>query len=306
MPRSESPVDADRALSLSLLHYIVLYFAYGSNLDADSWVQWCEAKGYDPQSIEPLGGAWLPDYEPVFHYQSSLRKSGALDVRPRKGTATPGALFRVHDWSGLDAKEGLSGRYYQRIEVIALTDDGHAHPAVTYSVCDERLGSFVPPAPGYQETVLRGLSQFGHGHDQFLAAARGESLGSTTTAIFAYGTLMRGERSHDRVAERLRRTHHPARVSGASLVRIDWYPGLVLNADGVVHGEVFEIDDIGAALDELDPYEDFAGYGHDDSLYRRSLVRTHTNGGTLLAWTYVFLGDAGGLPVIASGRWSDA
>ncbi|MDH3625610.1 MAG: gamma-glutamylcyclotransferase [Myxococcales bacterium] len=293
-------------MTLPLLHYVVLYFAYGSNLDADSWVQWCEAKGYDPDSIEPLGRAWLPDYEPVFHYQSSLRKSGALDVRPRKGSATPGALFRVHDWSGLDAKEGLSGRYYRRIEVVTLTDDGQAHPAVTYSVCDERLGSFVPPAPEYQRIVTRGLSRFGHGHDQFLAAARGESSASTTTAIFAYGTLMRGERSHDRVARRLRRTHHPARVSGASLVRIDWYPGLVLNAQGVVHGEVFEVDDIGAALDELDPYEDFAGYGHDDSLYRRSLVRTHTNGGALLAWTYVFLGDAAGLPVIASGRWSNA
>ena len=293
------------ALALSLLHYIVFYFAYGSNLDADNWVQWCEAKGYDPQSLEPLGRAWLPDYEPVFHYQSRLRKGGALDVRPRKGTATPGALFRVHDWTALDAKEGLSGRYYRRFEVVALTDDGHAHPAVTYCVCDERLGSFVPPGPEYQEIVTRGLSRFGHGHDQFLAAACGESSPSVTTAIFAYGTLMHGERSHERVAQRLRRTHRPARVSGATLVRIDWYPGLVLNAEGVVHGELFEIDDIGAALDELDSYEDFAGYRDDGSLYRRSLVRTHTNGGAMLAWTYVFLGDAEDLPVIASGRWTD-
>lgn len=284
----------------------MLYFAYGSNLDAENWARWCEAKGYDPASVEPLSRAWLPDYEPVFRYQSRLRKGGALDVRPRKGTATPGALFRVHDWAGLDAKEGLSGGYYRRAEVLALTDDGHAHPAVTYCVCDERLGSFVPPGPEYREVVMRGLSRLEHRHDQFLAAARGASSPSVANSVFAYGTLMRGERNHDLVALRLRSTNDPARVGGASLVRIDWYPGLVLSAEGVVHGELFELDDIGAALDELDPYEDFGGYRDADSLYRRSLVRAHTNGGAVLAWTYVFLGDADGLPVIASGRWSGA
>jgi gamma-glutamylcyclotransferase (GGCT)/AIG2-like uncharacterized protein YtfP len=189
---------------------------------------------------------------------------------------------------------------------LALTDDGHAHLAVTYCVCVERVGSFVPPGLEYREIVTRGLSRFEHGHDQFLAAACRESAPSVVNSVFAYGTLMRGERSHDLVALRLQTTHNPARVSGASLVRIDWYPGLVLSAEGVVHGELFELDDVGAALDELDSYEDFDGYRNGDSLYRRSLVRAHTNGGAVLAWTYVFLGDADGLPVIASGRWSGA
>ena len=294
------------APALTLLHYDVLYFAYGSNLDADNWVQWCEAEGYDPGSIEPLGRAWLPDYEPVFHYQSRLRKGGALDVRPRKGATTPGALFRVHDWTGLDAKEGLSGAYYRRVEVTALTQDGHAHAAITYCVCNERVGSFVPPGAEYQEIVTRGLCRFGHAPDQFLAAAGGQPSPATPRAIFAYGTLMRGEQSHDLIAPRLRGAHHPARITGASLIRIDWYPGLVLSKDGVVHGDLFELDDVSAALDELDPYEDFTGYGDADSLYRRSLVRAHTNGGAVLAWTYVFLGGADGFPVIESGRWSDA
>ena len=48
----------------------MLYFAYGSNLDAENWALWCETKGYDSVSIEPLGPAWLPDHELVFHYQS--------------------------------------------------------------------------------------------------------------------------------------------------------------------------------------------------------------------------------------------
>jgi gamma-glutamylcyclotransferase (GGCT)/AIG2-like uncharacterized protein YtfP len=284
----------------------VLYFAYGSNLDEENWALWCDKKGYDRASIEPLGAAWLPDHELVFHYQSRLRRGGALDVRQRHGTAIPGALFRVHDWEGLDAKEGVSGGYYRRLAVTALTDDGRAHPATTYCVCDERIVDFVAPGPEYREMVTRGLSRFGHGHDGFLTAASGASVAPSPTTIFAYGTLMSGERSHDLLEPRVQRSHGSAYITGASLIHIDWYPGLVLSESGAVYGEVFEVDDVAATLQELDPYEDFAGYESDDSLYRRSLINTLTNSGAMLAWTYIFLGDADAFPLIPSGRWSGA
>ena len=288
------------------LHYAVLYFAYGSNLDEENWALWCRDKGFDVASIEPLGPAWLPDHELVFHYQSRLRRGGALDVQARHGTAIPGALFRVHDWDGLDAKEGVSGGYYRRIVVTALTDDGRAHRATTYCVCDARIGGFVAPGPEYAEMVMRGLSRFGHAHEGFLAAASGAGAASTPSRIFAYGTLMRGERSHALLAKRVRNVHEPAQVSGASMVHIDWYPGLVLDDGGTVFGEVYEIDDIAAALAELDPYEDFAGYSRADSLYRRSLVRAAANGASMLAWTYIYLGERDGFPAVPSGRWKGA
>ncbi len=284
----------------------MLYFAYGSNLDAESWRLWCKAKGHDPASIEPLGPAWLPDHELVFRYESTLRKSGALDVRPRHGTSIQGALFRVHDWAPLDTKEGVSGGYYQRMAVTALTDDGHAHASFTYRVCDARVGSFVPPGPEYRDTVMRGLSHFGHDHDAFLAVASGAPAPSAPAALFAYGTLMRGERSHALLAPRVRRTHPAARVTGASLVHIDWYPGLVLRDGGSVYGEVHELDDPSTVLLELDEYEDFAGYHAEGSMYRRSLVRAVTAAGPLLTWTYVYLGDAEAFPAIVSGRWPGA
>ena len=284
----------------------MLYFAYGSNLDAENWALWCEKKGHDPASIEPLGPAWLPDHELVFHYQSRLRKGGALDVRPRHGTAIPGALFRVRDWEGLDAKEGVSGGYYRRIAVTALTGDGKAHPATTYCVCDERVCDFVAPGPEYREMVTRGLSRFGQRHDGFLAAALGESAPPSPTAIFAYGTLMQGRHSHDLLAPRVRHAHGSAHVVGASLIHIDWYPGLVLSDEGSVHGELYELDDITATLAELDSYEDFSGYDDGGSLYRRSLVNAVTAGGSTLAWTYIYLGDADAFPLIPSGRWTGA
>ncbi len=281
----------------------MLYFAYGSNLDAENWSAWCETKGYDPASIEPLGPAWLPDHELVFHYQSRLRKGGALDVRPRQGTSIPGALFRVRDWAGLDAKEGVSGSFYRRTEVTALTDDGHAHAATTYCVCDARVGAFVAPGAAYREMVIRGRARFGHAHDDFLAVASGDPAPAVPSAVFTYGTLMRGERSHSLLAPRVRHTHPSALVEGASLIHIDWYPGLVLRNGATVHGEVHELDDLPSMLQELDEYEDFAGYQTNGSLYRRSLVRARTAAGALLAWTYVFLGDADAFPAIPSGRW---
>jgi gamma-glutamylcyclotransferase (GGCT)/AIG2-like uncharacterized protein YtfP len=284
----------------------VLYFAYGSNLDDENWVLWCDKRGCDPASIEPLGPAWLPDHELVFRYKSRLRDGGALDVRPRHGTAIPGALFRVHDWQGLDAKEGVSGGYYRRIAVTALTDDGRAHSAATYCVCDERVRDFVAPQAEYRQIVTRGLSRFGHGHDGFLAAAKGAPASPCPTAIFAYGTLMSGERSHDMLASRVRRSHGSAQVIGASLIHIDWYPGLILTDEGSVHGELYEIEDVAATLQEFDSYEDFSGYDSERSLYRRALVSAVTTGGSMLAWTYIYLGDADAFPLIPSGRWSGA
>jgi gamma-glutamylcyclotransferase (GGCT)/AIG2-like uncharacterized protein YtfP len=283
----------------------VLYFAYGSNLDSENWEAWCNAKGYDSASIEPLGRAWLPEHELVFHYRSRLRKSGTLDVRPRHGTSIPGALFRVHDWAGLDAKEGVSGGYYRRLSVTALTDDGRAHPATTYTVCDARVEGFVAPEAEYREIVTRGLSRFGHGCDGFLAAAAGVSPPAEPNKIFAYGTLMRGERGHGLLKPRVRLAHGPAQVVGASLVRIDWYPGLVLSDGGVVHGELYEVDEVDSVLHELDAYEDFAGYGRTDSLYRRSLVSVRIGGRSVVAWTYIFLGDPAAFSLISSGSWTD-
>lgn len=289
-----------------VLDFGVLYFAYGSNLDFENWTTWCANKGHDPGSIEALGPAWLPDYELVFRYQPRLRKGGALDVRRRLGSAIPGALFRVHDWEGLDAKEGVSGGYYRRICVTTLTDDGRAHSATTYCVCDERLGPFVPPGPEYKEIVTRGLSRFGHGHDGFLASVGGVSATPQPATIFTYGTLMKRGCNHDLLAPHVRCAHGDARVTGASLVQIDWYPGLVLSDGGSAHGELYEVDDVAATLEKLDAYEDFMGYERDDSLYRRSLISAVVAGGSVLAWTYVFLGDAAEFPPVSAGRWSGA
>ena len=117
---------------------------------------------------------------------------------------------------------------------------------------------------------------------------------------------MSGERSHDLLAPRVRHAHSAAYVTGASLIHIDWYPGLVLTEAGSVYGELYEIDDVAATLEVFDSYEDFSGYDGEGSLYRRSLVSAVTAGGSMLAWTYIYLGDPDPFPVIPSGRWTGA
>lgn len=282
----------------------MFHFAYGSNLDATNWTLWCERRGYDPESIEPIGRAWLPDFEPVFHYRSRLREGGTLDVRPRRGTATPGALFRVRDWTGLDAKEGVAGGYYERIGVTALTEDGQAHDAITYRVCADRVRGFIAPEGEYLRIVQRGLSRFGHSHDQLLAVARGAGAAPAPDALFAYGTLMQGRGGHELIEPHLCGTAARAFVERAGLVRIDWYPGMVRRDKGSVFGELFQLRESAAAFGRLDEYEDFHGYDRPESLFRRSLVRVRTDDGEALAWTYIYTGRIDGLPPIESGHWT--
>ena len=72
------------------------HFGYGSNLNWDDWKKWCNERGKDPNSlkVEP-GTFFLPDYELDFHYYSSGRDGGALDVVKLRGHAVAGKLFKV-------------------------------------------------------------------------------------------------------------------------------------------------------------------------------------------------------------------
>lgn len=278
----------------------MLYFAYGSNLDEQNWAEWCASTDHDPSSIEPIGPAWLPDHEVVFHYRSRLRHGGALDVCPRLGAATPGALFRVNDWAALDAKEGAAGGYYERVSAVVLTEDGHAHDAYTYRVCESRIVSHVAPSEAYLQLCVRGLSRFRHSDAHLDAAARGEPVPQVVNDVFVYGSLM-----HEKSANHLMQGHQAlerAHIEGMQLVRIDWYPGIV-PGNATVRGEKYFYESTQPVLHTLDEYEDFAGYGRADSLYRRSLVRAHAPGGSALCWTYVYLGEVDASCFIDSGDW---
>jgi len=100
------------------------------------------------------------------------------------------------------------------------------------------------------------------------------------TLVFVYGTLREGSSNHFRLGEAP--FVKSAWILGR-LYRIDWYPGMVLDEEGVpVRGEIYEIER--ELLRELDIFE-----GNE---YERLKVRVHVQGGgDLKVWLYEYCGE---------------
>jgi gamma-glutamylcyclotransferase (GGCT)/AIG2-like uncharacterized protein YtfP len=284
----------------------MLYFAYGSNLHREDFARWCAERGHRA-TLHAVSSAWLPDFEAVFHYASRARGGGALDVRRRRGSAVPGVLFEVDagGWAALDAKEGAPHRYEAR-DVVVLAPSGEEVRARTYVVSDaHRQAVHVPPTAAYVTLVCEGLASHGLPDAHVRAASRALVVPTWPSALFVYGTLLRGELRHPYVAR-----HRPTRIAEGSvhgkLLHLGEYPGLVPCArGGRVRGELVELEDVSASLGELDEVEEFVGYGEAGSLYRRVLieVREDASARRTLAWTYRYVATSDGLPEISSGDW---
>lgn len=286
----------------------MLYFAYGSNLDTRDRQSWCARNGVDDFLPEASGVGYLPDMEPVFHYRSSVRGGGALDVRGRRGQLTPGGLFEVdaRAWELLDRKERAPD-YYRRRPVQVLTDCGKLLPAVTYEVVPERTEGFVSPTSEYVETVRLGLKDLGLTDVLLSAVARGDSpVPWLVDGVFVYGTLMQGECRHTSLQEDSQvLCALPAGTRGR-LLDLGAFPGLIpaVRQGEQVLGEYYQVADIGRTLGILDEIEEFRGYGVVGSLYTRVLARVDVGAGVpQMAWTYHLTEIPATVSVIQSGSW---
>ena len=119
--------------------------------------------------------------------------------------------------------------------------------------------------------------------------------------IFVYGALRKGA-SND---WRMKDAHWmgPAEVKG-TLVKVDWYPGLVLGGEHVVKGEVFEV-----GPDLLKELDEFEGIGLEDERkgeYHRIKTEVIFEEEPLSVWIYEWLKGVEGYPVVESGDWLDA
>mgnify|MGYP000435628716 CR=1 FL=1 len=85
--------------------------------------------------------------------------------------------------------------------------------------------------------------------------------------LFVYGTLLSGlERSY--VLDGSIFISEATAI--AKLYNLGDYPG-IKNGDGIVHGELYDVDDI--TLEELDQIEGFDSNNFNNSLYLRSEIR---------------------------------
>ena len=117
--------------------------------------------------------------------------------------------------------------------------------------------------------------------------------------VFVYGTLRRGGSNAFRMdgAEFV----GPATVAG-NLYRISWYPGLVLDDDGRVTGEIYRVG--AEQLRALDEFEGLAAGEIEGSEYRR--VRVEANAGdheVMEVWVYEWKGAFNEDERIQSGDW---
>jgi gamma-glutamylcyclotransferase (GGCT)/AIG2-like uncharacterized protein YtfP len=286
----------------------MLYFGYGSNLCALDLSGWCRERGLDPVRLTRVRPGFLPDRRLAFTHRSTTRGGGVLDIPLARGASVAGVLFDVPSDDAiatLDRKES-EGHAYQRIETVALTEDGAQVPTFTYEVVPTRREPFVPPAPGYLAGVRRGYESHGLATLPLEAAARGHSHPGPVAGLFVYGTLRRGDERHPVLLRHGASGGEPAATAG-SLLDLGPYPGLVVDGPKrSVAGELYVAPDPDALFAELDAIETFRGFGVPGSLYRRAIVSvTESNFGSTLAWTYVYDGPRHGSRVIASGDWRE-
>ena len=97
------------------------------------------------------------------------------------------------------------------------------------------------------------------------------------------------------------RSQQKASVRG-KLHHLGGYPGMKLG-DGVVQGQLMELEKVEACLERMDSIEGFLGFDRKDSLFDRTIVRVQTEHDIVWAWTYIYAGNVVDDSIIEHGRW---
>lgn len=280
-----------------------LYFGYGSNLDWNDWVRYCEKNNASPDGLKEREPGWLIGHHLKFHYYSNGRKGGAADVVPINDYhATPGALFDVDEdaWSTLVAKEGAP-RYYEEKNVLVIGSDGQLHEAVTFVVCDDKKKpDFQRPTDVYHDFIHNGLHERGLPTKGLEMAMQHRSDTPTINHLFVYGTLKSGQSRFVQL-EPYVLSKQDASVQG-HLHHLGRYPGMK-PGNGVVQGQLIGLQNVEACLEQMDDIEGFLGFGRNDSLFDRTIVQVRTEQGLVWAWTYVYAEDVDADSIIEDGQW---
>jgi gamma-glutamylcyclotransferase (GGCT)/AIG2-like uncharacterized protein YtfP len=111
--------------------------------------------------------------------------------------------------------------------------------------------------------------------------------------LFVYGTLKRGFPLHKHLKEA--RFLGEAELSNYLMYDLGWYPGIV-PGPGKVRGEVYEVSLATLAL--LDEIE-----AEGEEYERRLLPVRLSDGRTIEAFVYIYLGEVSRRPLVKEGVW---
>jgi len=284
-----------------------LYFGYGSNLDWDDWKSWCEKKNLRYDGLVEISPCWLPNYSLKFHYFSNGRKGGAADVvETGRGHAVPGVLFRINDVTleVMDRKEGTAVEAYERRDIKVILPNGMFVEAVTYCVTQKsREERFIQPTNTYTNLIEQGLKKRKLPIEELKNAIEDFSPSYPIEKVFVYGTLMHGEIRSPTLMSYSNGEPQTATSRGVMLNLGD-YPGMIAGDEGIIQGEVYQIDQVYPTLQTLDAIEGFYGYDSSHSLFTRTIVQIDSEHGPEWAWTYVYNQQEGEeYTKIDSGDW---
>lgn len=129
------------------------YFAYGSNLDPDTFSGW---RGMRPSDTRP---ARLRGFALVFDLPVGSGERGVANILEAPGAEMHGVAYRITEEEGkrLDITEGVPDAY-RRLQVDVSTREGPLH-AFTYVSPHRREGR--KPSERYMNLLLRGARLHG-------------------------------------------------------------------------------------------------------------------------------------------------
>ena len=123
--------------------------------------------------------------------------------------------------------------------------------------------------------------------------------------IFVYGTLKEGG-FFARHFDSYRISSERATIKG-TMISLGEFPGIVLQGDGEVVGELHEYSSFDNVLEEIDRIEGCSGENEDpDNLYHRKAIKVLTDSGEKEAWIYVINTDQMEIlhyEVVKNGEW---
>jgi gamma-glutamylcyclotransferase (GGCT)/AIG2-like uncharacterized protein YtfP len=122
----------------------VLYFAYGSNLDAEQMEERCP-------SAQLRFTAELRDHRLGFTYFSRRWQGGTADLVPEDGCSIWGVVYELAE-EELPLLDGFEAGYH-RIGLTVRRGNGEQQEVLSYTVRGEK-GAF-PPTPAYRDKMLR-------------------------------------------------------------------------------------------------------------------------------------------------------
>jgi hypothetical protein len=147
----------------------MLYFAYGSNLNARAVTEWCRHYGFRVPALKNGRSAVLDNYRLCFPIFSEYWGGGIGDIVYDPGKYVAGAIFDLSeaDMATLDAKVGRKLDeereigVYKRVEVtVAPLGRGEPVKAISYQgVSVEKYD--IPPTKHYMDLVIQGAYQHG-------------------------------------------------------------------------------------------------------------------------------------------------